>query len=69
MTNSYGEVLEAVYRKVLDIGFDGVYHDEFLSDGDDYTFSVWDKRSGQIHPTSKNAVAVMGSIVLLSAKS
>ncbi len=40
--------------------------DEFLSDGDDYTFSSWDRFSGSIHPTSKKVESVMGSIVLLT---
>lgn len=43
-----------------------VYHDEFLSDGDDYTFSVWDRRSGQLDPVTKAVVSRMGSIVLLT---
>ena len=40
--------------------------DEFLGDGDDYTFSAWDRFSGTIHPTSKDVESVMGSIVLLT---
>ena len=29
-TNSYGKTLEAVYEKMLDIGFDGVRGSEFV---------------------------------------
>jgi hypothetical protein len=65
-TNSYGKTLEAVYHKVLEIGFHGVYHDEFLSDGDDYTFSVWDRRSGQLDAKTKSVTSMMGSIVLMT---
>ena len=39
---------------------------QFLSAGCGYTFSLWDRFSGTIHPTSKNVEQVMGSVVLLT---
>ena len=61
-----GRTLEKIYQKVLDLDFDGVYHDESLSAGDSYTFSAWDRFSGTIYPASKNVMRAMGSIVLMT---
>ena len=56
----------ALLNRLLTAGRVLQYHDEFLGDGDDYTFSTWDRFSGSIHPTSKNVESVFGSIVLLT---
>jgi hypothetical protein len=65
--NSWGTVKEAVYRKIMDeIGAAGIYHDEFLGDGADYTFNHWDNRSALLDPVTKEVTHLMGSIVLLS---
>ena len=89
-SNSWSHELEAVYRKLVALGYDGgargsfslnpvracsfanpkpsssVYHDEFLGCGTDYTFSVWDTRSGQLDPITKRVTRLLGSVALLT---
>ena len=65
-TNSYGLQLMAYYKKVLSMGFSGVYHDEWCATGTQWTFSTWDRRSAVLHPLTKRVMRRIGSLCLLT---
>ena len=64
-TNSYGKQLERMVQKVMKMGFDGIYHDDFMAEGTSYTFGTWDNHSAILHPETKAVTQTMGSIPLL----
>jgi hypothetical protein len=67
-TNSYGEQMRLYFQKSIDMGFGGIYHDEFCASATAYTFgdNTWDNHSALLDPTSKAVAQKMGSICLLT---
>ena len=64
--NSYGAVLDAYFDKALGLGFDGLYHDEFLASATSFTFSAHDGYSAVLDPAYKNVSRLIGHVALLS---
>ena len=56
----------AYYRKTMDIGFSGVYHDEFCGSSSAYTYSVWDGVSGVLDPKTKAVKRRIGNLCLMT---
>ena len=68
-TNSFSRVLRRYYELALELGADGVYHDEFPASNFAYTYhSAWDNRSVFLDPATQSVLdaPVPASLVLLT---
>jgi hypothetical protein len=76
--NSYGQQLDAYVEKAFDMGFNGIYHDDFMLNDAGYTFDPaywgdpfepfnnWDGVSVVVEPRTLEAVRGAQSLVLLT---
>lgn len=68
--NKYGKELEAYISKALDLGYEGIYHDDFMLNNVGYTFDtsgeLWDNASVVMDPSTLTATRRAASLILLT---